>query len=106
MKTNKELLLEMAQFGKIGGRSIQVYSNDHNPPHFHFGNVQILIGEGIPKNVSELRERIMNKSDNSKVSNKELQELLKILNSVYDPAPLGTVYVMIQAQWAIFHSNN
>lgn len=49
MEQNEELLLEMAQFGKIDGKPIRVYSDDHNPPHFHFGNVQILIGEVIPK---------------------------------------------------------
>ena len=49
MEQNEESLLEMAQFGKIDGKPIRVYSDDHNPPHFHFGNVQILIGEVIPK---------------------------------------------------------
>lgn len=104
MEQNEELLLEMAQFGKIDGKPIRVYSDDHNPPHFHFGNVQILIGEVIPKNVTELRERIMNKADNSKVTDKELQALLKILHSTYKAMPIGDTYTMIQTIWAVYHS--
>lgn len=104
MERNEELLSEMEQFGKIDGKPIRVYSDDHNPPYFHFGNVQILIGDAIPKNVTELRERIMNKADSTKVSDKELQALLKILNSTYKAMPIGDTYIMIKTIWAVYHS--
>ena len=45
MEQNEELLLEMAQFGKIDGKPICVYSDEHNTTRFHFRNVNILMGE-------------------------------------------------------------
>ena len=46
----------------------------------------------------------MNKADNSKVTDKELQALLKILHSTYKAMPIGDTYTMIQTIWAVYHS--
>ena len=73
-----ELLLEMSRVGMIDGWAIDVYSNDHEPPHFHFGPIRVGIPTVAPKNVTEMRRYVF-KNDQAKVSDKQLAKLVTML---------------------------
>lgn len=73
-----ELLLEMSRVGMIDGWAIDIYSGDHNPPHFHFGPIRVCIPTVAPKNVTEMRTYVF-KNDQAKVSDKQLAKLVTML---------------------------
>lgn len=73
-----ELLFEMSRVGVIDGWSIDIYSDDHNPPHFHFGPIRVCIPTVAPKNVTEMRAYVF-KNDQAKVSDKQLSKLVMLL---------------------------
>lgn len=94
-----ELLLEMSRVGMIDGWAIEIYSDDHNPPHFHFGPIKIGIPDDLPKNVNELRSFVF-ETDQAKVTNVQLAKLLKMLGSVNKRKT--TVLTAIQNVWDSF----
>lgn len=94
-----ELLLEMSRMGSIDGWTIDIYSNDHEPPHFHFGPVSIGIPDDLPKSVSELRSYVF-KKDQTKVTDIQLGKLLKLLGKVNKRKT--TVLTAIQNVWDSF----
>ena len=94
-----ELLLEMSRIGVIDGWSIDMYSNDHNPPHFHFGPVRVAIPDAVPKNVTELRQYVF-KNEQSKVSDKQLTNLLKMLQGKTSHG--GEMLTFMKDLWSTF----
>ena len=94
-----KILLEMSRVGMIDGWAIEIYSDDHNPPHFHFGPIKIGIPDDLPKNVNELRSFVF-ASDQAKVTNAQLAKLLKMLGSINKRKT--TVLTAIQNVWDSF----
>lgn len=98
---SEQLLLEMGRVGKVSGWCVEIYSNGHNPPHFHFGPIHIGLCNKTPKNITELRSLVFEK-DRSKVSDAMLSGLLRFLNSPYHNLPKVSNYEMLQAFWKSF----
>lgn len=50
---------EIGRIGYAGGWPIDIYSDEHNPPTFHFGKALIRVEEEPPKTVEDLRLRVL-----------------------------------------------
>lgn len=70
---------EMAELD--GGIVVRNDNDDSKFSHFHWGNVHFNLFEQIPANVSELKNRIHFKKEDNVLSNKQLNDLFKILYS-------------------------
>lgn len=97
----EQVLMEMGRVGKVGGWAIEIYSNDHNPPHFHFGPISVELRPNPPKNITELRGYVFQK-DRNKVTDAILSDLLKFLLSPHKRNPDMTAYRVLQVGWTLF----
>lgn len=92
---------EIGRIGYAGGWPIDIYSDDHNPPVFHYGEILFLVEEEPPKTVEDLRAQIL--SDNAdSVDDAQLAELLEFLEAPRKIAPEATNYEIIQLFRDIF----
>lgn len=71
--------------------------------HFHYNNIHFKFKQECPKNITELRQMIAFDSEQKKITDKELKDLLKLLQkkpSVKRRAPYKNVYDYVLDTWA------
>lgn len=117
---NEELLIvqdelnidEMAKIEKF-----IIVHNDKEPgqdldnekfAHFHYANIHFKFRKECPKNITQLREMIAFNSEQTKITDKELSELLKLLKrkpSRQGKAFHSNVYDKVVDAWSILNED-
>ena len=70
--------------------------------HFHYNNVHFKFKQECPRNITELRQMIAFSSEQKKITDKELKDLLKLLQkrpTVKRRAPYNNVYDYVLDTW-------
>ena len=97
---------EMARIGNCMTWNVDVYSLDHNPPHFHFGHLRINIPETPPSSISELTYPNQKYKEIASGYVRELNQLIKWLRQPDTNMPEVTNLRTIQRQWQILHNTD
>lgn len=75
-------LFAMNEMAELDGGIVVRNDNDNSKfSHFHWGGVHFNLFDRIPKNVTELKNRIHFDKEKNKLSTSQLKQLLKILYS-------------------------
>lgn len=70
--------------------------------HFHYNNIHFKFKQECPRNITELRQMIAFDSEQKKITDKELKNLLKLLQkkpSIKRRAPYNNVYDYVLDTW-------
>ena len=70
--------------------------------HFHYNNIHFKFKQECPRNITELRQMIAFDSEQKKITDKELKDLLKLLQkrpTVKRRAPYNNVYDYVLDTW-------
>lgn len=70
--------------------------------HFHYNNIHFKFKQECPRNITELRQMIAFSSEQKKITDKELKDLLKLLQkrpTVKRRAPYNNVYDYVLDTW-------
>ena len=98
-----EALLQLNEMAEIeGGIVVRNDDDDKKFAYFHWRGVHFELKQEIPKNITELKQRIYFKKEEKLLSSKDLQELLKLLRKTpqRDWARIfGTVYNYTVNTW-------
>ena len=95
---------EMAELD--GGIVVRNDNDDSKFSHFHWGGIHFNLFENIPKNVSELKERIHFKKEENKLNDKQLKDLFDILYRKSTKKAgkfFENVYEFVVAQWELLN---
>lgn len=95
---------EMAELD--GGIVVRNDNDDSKFSRFHWGGIHFNLFENIPKNVSELKERIHFKKEENKLNDKQLKDLFDILYRKSTKKAgkfFENVYEFVVAQWELLN---
>lgn len=70
--------------------------------HFHYNNIHFKFKQECPRNITELRQMIAFDSEQKKITDEELKNLLKLLQkkpSIKRRAPYNNVYDYVLDTW-------
>ena len=96
---------EMAELD--GGIIVRNDNDDSKFSHFHWGGVHFNLFEQIPKNITDLRNRIHFEKEESRLTTKQLKDLLNILylKSTKKAGRLfDNVHEFVVAQWELLNN--
>lgn len=77
--------------------------------HFHYNNIHFKFKQECPKNITELRQMIAFDSDQKKITDKELKDLLKLLQkrpTKTNRIKADTVYDLTIGTWEILNDRD
>lgn len=77
--------------------------------HFHYNNVHFKFKQKCPRNITELRQMIAFDSGQKKITDKELKDLLKLLQkkpSIKRRAPYNNVYDYVLDTWVTLNERD
>lgn len=77
--------------------------------HFHYNNIHFKFKQECPKNISELRQMIAFDSEQKKITDKELKDLLKLLQkrpTKTNRIKADTVYDLTIGTWEILNDRD
>ena len=104
---------EMAKIEKL-----IIVHNDREPgqdvdnlkfAHFHYNNIHFKFKQECPKNITELRQMIAFDSEQKKITDKELKDLLKLLQkrpTKTNRIKADTVYDLTIGTWEILNDRD
>jgi len=105
-----EALLLLNEMAKLdGGIIVRNDDDDKKFAHFHWKNVHFDLTSEIPKNVTELRQRIHFDKELNLLSVRDLQDLLQLLHSKSQKKAgkgFDTVYEFTIAQWELLNERD
>ena len=77
--------------------------------HFHYNNIHFKFKQECPKNITELRQMIAFDSEQKKITDKELKDLLKLLQkrpTKTNRIKADTVYDLTIGTWEILNDRD
>ena len=77
--------------------------------HFHYNNIHFKFKQECPRNITELRQMIAFDSGQKKITDKELKDLLKLLQkkpSIKRRAPYNNVYDYVLDTWVTLNERD
>ena len=77
--------------------------------HFHYNNIHFKFKQECPKNITELRQMIVFDSEQKKITDKELKDLLKLLQkrpTKTNRIKADTVYDLTIGTWEILNDRD
>jgi hypothetical protein len=95
------------EFARLdGGTEVRNAGSDEKFAHFHWKGVHFKFQRNLPKTKTELRPMIAFSKEESKLSEKDLSDLLKILKQKPQRALAPTVYEALINQWEILNERD
>lgn len=120
-ESNEELLYEIHtsipinEMAKLTG-DIEVHNENDNSPnadqlkftHFHYKGIHFRFSRSIPKNATEARSMIAFRREQSKITDRELTELCKVLKSkpIRKTGNFKTVYECAVTLWEFLNDRD